>query len=126
MIWLVRLFSSFGKIPLYLSIGAFVIGLLTTVYFGWKRQVEQQALLEFNQRQLEQVIRDQQQFVEKMRRVEQSQKEIEGELAKQNAEVDNALKNIDAYLLSPEARGADRPSSLVLKNTVNQLRKVLK
>lgn len=122
MNWIFSLFTNLGRLPLYLAIGAFAIGLITAVYYGWKNQVEQRALLEFNQKQLEQIIRDQQLFSQKMRDIESSQREIVEDLEKQNAEIDSKLKSIDGYLLSPEAKKVDRPASIILKNTVNQLR----
>ena len=94
---------------------------LTGVYFYWKKQVETAALMEYNQRQLDQVLRDQEAFQQKMSEVEDKQKSIESDLTKQNEEITITLKNLQDYLYSEEAKKQDRPASIILKNTITQL-----
>jgi len=110
-----------SRIPMYIAAFFLVSGLVTGMYYSWKHSVEQQALLEFNQKQLEQVIKDQQDFQSKMSAVEDKQRSIAEDLTKQNDEINRQLKDINTYLSSAEAKKADRPSSIILKNTVNQI-----
>jgi Tfp pilus assembly protein PilN len=110
-----------SRIPMYIAAFVVLSGVLTGIYYGWKHTVEQQALLEFNQKQLEQVIRDQQDFQSKMSAVEDKQKNIVEDLTKQNDEINRQLKDINEYLSSAEAKKIDRPSSVILKNTINQI-----
>lgn len=115
------MFGSLGlgsKIQLYIAAAVVIIG----AYFFWKHNIEQQALMEYNQRQLEQVVRDQQQFQQKMQKVEDKQRSIDNDLAAQNEVINNNLKSLNDYLNSAETKKADVPSSSILKNTIKQLR----
>jgi len=114
-------FINFGKIQLYLAIGTFLIGMLTIGYVGWKHQIEAAALSDYNQRQLEQVIQDQQDFQNKMKTIEDTEKSLSDNLAQQNEAITKKFNNIDAFLSSPEAQKSNRPASTVLKNTIKQL-----
>lgn len=116
-----KIFSFVKNFPVIMTIGVILSGLATASYYGWKRQIEQTALLEFNQKQLEKVLEDQKNFQDKMQSVQESQKSISDDLDKQNQAVDAKLKSIDEYLNSKEALKSDRPSSIILKNTINQL-----
>jgi uncharacterized protein HemX len=107
-----------GRVQLYIAAAVAVVG----IYFFWKHNVEQQALMEYNQRQLEQVVKDQQAFQQKMQQVESKQRTIEADLASQNEAVTNSLKGVQDYLSSNDAKKQDVPSSGILKNTVKELR----
>jgi len=106
-----------GRIQIYIFIAIALVG----GYFYWKHQVEQQALMEYNQRQLEQALKDREEFQQKMSEIENKQRNVEENLAKQNDEVAQKLTNIDNYLLSPEVNKQDKQSSEVLKNTITEL-----
>lgn len=110
-----------SRIPMYIAAFFLLSGLLTGIYYGWKHSIEQQALLEFNQKQLEQVIKDQQDFQNKMSAVENNQKTIVEDLTKQNEDINKQLADISTYLSSSDAKKNDRPSSIILKNTIYQL-----
>ena len=107
-----------SKIQIYIAAAIAIAG----IYFFWKHNIEQQALMEYNQRQLEQVVKDQQEFQQKMHEVENKQRSIESDLAAQNEVVNNNLRNLNDYLNSADAKKVDVPSSTILKNTVKQLR----
>ena len=47
-----------NKIGVYIFIGLMLVGSLTAAYYGWKRSVEQQVLKEFNQKQMEQTLKN--------------------------------------------------------------------
>ena len=107
-----------SRIYLYVAIAIAIVG----AYFLWKHNIEQQALMEYNQRQLEQVIRDQRAFQDKMQEVQEKQRTIENDLTAQNELLNNNLKNVNDYLNSSEVKKVDVPSSPILKNTIKQLR----
>jgi Tfp pilus assembly protein PilN len=107
-----------GRIPLYIAGAVAIIG----IYFFWKHNVEQIALLEYNQKQLQQVIEDQQRFQQKMQEVENKQRSIEIDLANQNDQVSKVLIPINDYLNSTDAKKQDKPASEILKKTVGGLR----
>jgi uncharacterized protein with von Willebrand factor type A (vWA) domain len=114
-------FINFGKIQLYLAIGTFLIGMLTIGYIGWKHQIEAAALSDYNRKQLEQVIQDQQDFQNKMRTIEDTQKSLSDSLARQNEVITKKFNSIDSFLSSPEAQKSNRPASEVLKKTIKKL-----
>jgi uncharacterized protein YoxC len=95
---------------------------LVGIYFIWKHNVEQAALMEYNQKQLEQVIHDQQVFQQKMDEVQNNQKAIVEDLAKKNDELNQKLSSLNTFLDSTEARKEDKPASNLLRATVKQLR----
>ena len=107
-----------GRIQLYIAAAVAVVG----IYFFWKHNIEQQALMEYNQRQLEQVVKDQQAFQQKMQQVESKQRSIEADLANQNEAVNTSLRDVQEYLSSNDAKKQDVPSSSILKNTVKELK----
>ena len=111
----------FGKIGLYIFIATAFMGAITAAYYGWKRSVEQQALIEFNQKQMDQTLRDQQDFLDKQKRLAQQQADAANALAEQNRKLSQRITTVNAYLSSKDAKIADRPSSEVLKQTIRQL-----
>jgi hypothetical protein len=102
--------------------GVLFFGALTAGYIGWRSSIEREALLEYNQKQIEQAIKDQQEFKAKMDAIQASQDEI---LAKNKAEreaFDAKMKAADDYLNSTDTQKSDRAASDVLKKTVNRLK----
>jgi Tfp pilus assembly protein PilN len=95
---------------------------LVGIYFAWKNNVEQAALMEYNQKQMEQVIHDQQLFQQKMDEVQNNQKAIVEDLAKKNDELTQKLTDLNTFLDSTEAKKEDKPSSTLLRSTIKQLR----
>jgi hypothetical protein len=108
-----------ARIQLYIVIAIAAVG----IYFFWKHNIEQQALIEYNQRQLEQVMQDQQKFQQKMQEVESKQHAIENDLATQNEQVNKTLSTVNEYLDSKDAKTQDKPASDILKKTVDELRR---
>lgn len=109
-----------SKITLYLLIAVFSVGGITTTYYVWKRNIQHQALLEFNQRQMEQNAKDQAEFVRKQQEIAEQQAAAARQLQQQNEELNRRMSGIDRYLSSSSAQ--DRPSSEVLKQTIDRLR----
>ena len=111
----------FGRIGIYIFIAMAFIGSITAAYYGWKRSVEQQALMEFNQKQMEQTLRDQQEFLAKQQSIARQQAESAAALEEQNRKLSQKISSVNSYLTSAAAKSSDRPSSEVLKQTVKQL-----
>lgn len=110
------------KIWLYVAIGAIALATVTGIYFVWKHNVEQQALLRFNQQQLEQTVRDQKEFRRRQEAIEEHQRQSARELADENRRLRTRVQGIQDMLNSPETVAGDRPASDILKRTVEQLR----
>jgi len=111
----------FSKLGLYIFIGVFLLGTVGTTYYQWKKNVEHEALLEFNQKQIEQNLSDQKEFARKQQEIAQQQQEAAAILIQQNTQLTLKIKSIDSYLNSDAARKSDRPSSDVIKNTIDMI-----
>ena len=109
-----------SKITLYLLIAVFSVGGITTTYYVWKRNIQHQALLEFNQKQMEQNAKDQAEFIRQQQEIATQQAAAAKALAEQNEELNRRMSGIDRYLNSGQAQ--DRPASEVLKRTIDSLR----
>lgn len=110
------------RIYIYAVIAFVVFGALTGTYYSWRKSIERQALLEFNQKQLEQTIADQAEFKRKMQEIADRQEEI---LKKNNEErkaFEDKIKGAETFIESEEARKSDRPASNLLKETVKRLK----
>lgn len=107
-----------GGIAVLLLLASIGVSLLV-----WKHSIEVAATLQFNQKQLEQVIADQKQLSTTLDKINGIQQKISDELAAKNQALDDKLVGIETYLTSPEAKKSDRTSSDLLKKTMEELRK---
>lgn len=115
------LMSPIGRI---VGIGAgalLLIGILLGLYKLHNDSIRREALAVYNRTQLEQLLKDQRDFIDKMNELSDLQKKTMIDLEKQNVALNAKLGAVDAYLSSQEAIGANKPSSDVLKNTIRQL-----
>lgn len=110
-----------GKIQLYLIVAVIVISSLTGIYLSWKSKIETQALMEFNTKQMDQIIEDQKKFNDQLSQINQNQQQIIDDMKKKNDELDRRLGDLNGYLTSEQAKRESRPSSEVLKRTFRQL-----
>ena len=113
-----------GRIQLYIIGGILAFGLLTGIYYQWRKGIEREALLEYNQAQIEQNIKDQQAMREKLDAMDKKQKEIEAANANDKRVFKDKMDAINTDIVSTNT--VDRPSSDVLKKTVNKLKDVVK
>lgn len=98
-----------------------LIGLAAiTIYFWWEGNVRSRALLEFNQSQMEEVIKNQQELRQKLDDVRQVQDQILENEKQFKQNLDKKLSGITGFLASDEAKKLDRPSSEVLKRTIKE------
>ena len=115
-------FLTLGRIQLYIAAAV----ILTGFYFYWKHNVEQQALMEYNQRQLEQSIADQNKLKETLSAIEQKQQEIIKQNEQDKVAYEQKLGSVTDYLDSSATKKIDKPSSDILKQTVKQLKDISK
>ncbi len=120
--WIVSLFlGPFGKILQYITIGLVVAGFTLGGYQIWKNQVEQAALLKFNQKQMEQVVKDQQKYIQEIQALQEQEKLLTEQLNQKNDTIDKLSQDVSNWLNSPAAQQQDRPSSSLLKETIKRL-----
>ena len=114
----------FSKLWLYAALAMMAVGAVTGTYYIWKSSIERAALMEFNQKQLEQTLKDQEEFRRRQEALEEQQREATRALLEQNRDVQNRIQSIQGNLNSPAAAASDRPASDILKRTVEQLREI--
>ena len=112
----------FGRLQLYIFIGILVFGSLTAGYYSWRKGIEREALLEYNQKQLEQTVKDNEDYQRKLKEIEDNQAVIiqKNEEDKRNFEA--KMKDATEYLNNDDTKKIDRPASEVLKKTVTRLK----
>lgn len=111
----------FNKYVVYGVIAAIAIAILSTYVIMWKANIRKQALLEFNNKQLEQTIKDQQKFIADMKAISDKQKLALDTIQKENEALQTKLQDVENYLNSPETQAADRAASEILKRTMKEL-----
>lgn len=112
----------FGRLQLYIVAGIFLFGALTAGYYSWRSGIEREALLEYNQKQLEQSIKDKEEMRKQLENIELRQKEIQAENEASKKVFKEDMNTIAADLDKKEVIETDRTSSKVLKDTVNKLK----
>jgi len=116
----------FGRVQLIIIGGIMLFGALTGIYYSWRSGIEREALLEYNQNQLEQNIKDQEELKQKLESVENKRKEIEKENEDNKKIFKDKINDINTDLSSKEVVSKDSSSSQVLKDTVKKLQGVVK
>lgn len=115
-----------GRIQLYIIAGVFIFGLLNAGYYSWRRGIEHEALLEYNQHQIEQNVKDQQAIKQQLEEIDNKQKEITAANDATKKAFKDKIDVISAELNSKDSVAADRPASKILKDTVGKLKDVVK
>jgi len=110
------------RIYIYAIIAVVVFGALTGTYYSWRKSIERQALLEFNQKQLEQTMADQAEFRRKMQEIADKQEEIIRKTAEDRRAFEEKINAAQSYIESDEAKKSDRPASNLLKETIKRLK----
>ena len=113
-----------SRLYLYIVGGILAFSVLTGIYYSWRKSIEREALLEYNQAQIEQNIKDQQAMREKLDAMAKKQKEIEDANAADKKNFKDKMDAINTDIVSTNT--VDRPSSDVLRNTVKRLQEVPK
>jgi hypothetical protein len=84
--------------------------------------VRREALLEFNKKQMELVIQEQQEQKQRWENFEQNVlPKLFENISKELENTQRSVDSVESYLNSPEANKSDRPSSDILKETLRRL-----
>jgi uncharacterized protein HemX len=108
-----------SRIQLYIAAAIALSG----IYYYWKNSIEQEALMEYNQKQLEQSIEDQKKLKAALDEIQQKQADIIKQTEEDKKAFDQKLSVVDTSIDNSKQ---DRPSSDILKNTVKQLKELSK
>ena len=111
-----------SKIAIYLVLALVVSGSIGAAYLGWKHSIEQQVILEQNQRQLEQTLKDQQESVRQQQEISDRQRAIARELEQRNRSLQTRIEATNQFINSPQVAANDRPASDIIRQTIEQLR----
>jgi hypothetical protein len=113
--------SSFFSKPIvyvFVLLGVIILGL----YYVNAKDIKNIALMEYNREQLEQNIKDQQELIKQQQAINEDQRLITKQLVEQNQKLSTKITSINNFLNSDAAKKSDRPSSDVLKKTVEMLK----
>lgn len=111
-----------NKYTVYIVGALLGIGVLTGGYFIWRAQITSAAQLQFDNAQLKQTIADQTKYINEMKAINDAQAQSVKDLMNFNSSLNASTLDLDTYLNSSDATKDDRPSSLVLKNTITKLK----
>lgn len=112
-----------SKTKLYITAGAALLVVLTSALLFYKHQIEKRSLLEFNNRQLQQTITEQQNYIRQMEEMNKIQLETIESLNNRNQDLQTRMQSIDEFLKSEEAKKQDRAASQILKRTIENLKR---
>jgi len=116
----------FKRILTFLSVVFLSFAILATVYHGWIKNLEREALLEYNKAQLEQNLKDQETLKKQLDDINAKQKEVQAANEAEKQAFKDKIETISSELNSKEVVSSDRPASKVIKDTVNKLKDVVK
>ena len=104
------------------SIGILLlIATISTYIITWKHNIRQQALLEFNQKQMELVIEEQKKFNQQTKDLKELSAQILTSVDQTNKELQKKIDSVNEYLNSPEVIKEDKASSEILQETLKRL-----
>jgi hypothetical protein len=109
-----------NKLTLYIAAGVISFGFLTGFYYKWRKDIEREALYEYNQTQFEQNQKDQERLKQQLEDIVKRQKEVEEANTLDKKEFKDKMYSITTGIESKST--VDRPASDVLKKTVNKLK----
>lgn len=112
----------FGRLQIYIVGGILIFGMLCGIYYKWRAGIEREALLEYNQNQLEQSIKDKEEMRKQLEAMDAKQKEIQAENEAAKKVFKQEMNSIATDLDKKEVIENDRKSSEVLRSTVNKLK----
>jgi hypothetical protein len=113
-----------SKLTLYIAAGVIGFGVLSGIYYKWRKDIEREALYEYNQQQMEQNKKDQERLKQQLEDIAKKQKEVEEANAADKKNFKDKMDAINTDIVSVNT--VDRPSSDVLKKTVTKLKDVVK
>jgi hypothetical protein len=87
----------------------------------WKDSIKKQAVLEMNNRQLEQTVKDHETFITKMGEINAILRNELESMNNKNTILMIEIANIESYLNSEEVTKENNPSSEILKETIRRL-----
>lgn len=117
--------SSFVSRNFIYGLVAAVIATIIGIFIhNYNETIRQAALAEYNLKQAQQTINDQNKFIEEMQNINKDKEKIVNDLIKQRESVEQSLKDIEERIRS-NPKSADREASDLLKQTIKELEGVV-
>lgn len=116
----------FSRIIIFTAVVFLSFGTIAGIYSSWRKGIEREALLEYNQHQLEENIKDQDILKNQLEAINNKQKEVEAANLAEKKALKDKLESINISLDTKEAIADDRPASNILKKTIGKLKDVVK
>jgi len=110
-----------NKYVIYAIGVAIAVAVISTYILMWKHNIRQQALLEFNQKQMEQVIEDNKKFQKATEDLKNISNQILQSVEQTNKELQQKIDSVNEYLSSPEVTKENKSSSDILQETLRRL-----
>lgn len=119
------LISSFVSRNFIYGLVAAVLATIVGIFIhNYNETIRQAALAEYNLKQAQQTINDQNKFIEEMQNINKDKEKIVNDLIKQRESVEQSLKDIEERIRS-NPKSADREASDLLKQTIKELEGVV-
>lgn len=119
------LISSFVSRNFIYGLVAAVLATIVGIFIhNYNETIRQAALAEYNLKQAEQTINDQNKFIEEMQNINKDKEKIVNDLIKQRESVEQSLRDIEERIRS-NPKSADREASDLLKQTIKELEGVV-
>jgi len=112
-----------NKLIGYISAGVIFFGLLIGMYYGWESYIKQKALTDYNQQQLEQTLKDHQNFIEKQKLIVKQQQSATDSLAIENDNLKQKLSTANKIVSTANNKSNNTLSSEILRTTIQELQK---
>lgn len=93
------------------------------LYLSWKHNIEHKALLEFNQKQIEQLAKDQADLIKNLNHLTDIQNKYINDEKQYKESIDRKLSSFNSFLGSDAAKKLDGPAPDILKKAVRELEK---
>lgn len=116
----------FGRVQVIVVCTILFFGAISGIYYKWRSGIEREALLEYNQQQLEQSIKDKEEMQKQLHEIDEAKRVIEERNAADKKVFKDKLDSIAVELNSKQVILDNREASKVLKDTVNKLKDVVK
>jgi Tfp pilus assembly protein PilN len=112
-----------GKVVLYGSIAAIVLAVIGFLIYDIRKNAAHDQLLTDQNAQLQQVIADQKRFDQQTAALQAAADASNDALSKQIKANDDTAAAIKKFLSSPKIKATDRPASVILQQTLDQIEK---
>lgn len=110
-----------SKYLFYIILAVVIAAAVTGYVLLWEASIKREALLQFNNQQLNQTLEEQKKYVKNLQDINANQKKIIDDMNKKNDQLESELKTLEEYLNSAEAKKEDRTASEILKRTIQEL-----